>query len=83
MALDSVGICRPAGVGLSGDLKDPSKSIPMGTLAATIVGMLIYVAIAYKLVSSASPFDLNDNQLIMANIAIWGQSFPLVWPQQP
>lgn len=34
-----------AGVGLSGDLKDPSKSIPLGTTSATIAGMIIYVFI--------------------------------------
>jgi len=38
-----------AGVGLSGDLKDPKKSIPLGTLAATIIGMIVYVFIAFKL----------------------------------
>jgi solute carrier family 12 (sodium/potassium/chloride transporter), member 2 len=76
-------ICFPAftgmtaGVGLSGDLKDPSKSIPLGTLSATIVGMLVYVAIAYKLASSASPYNLNEDQLIMSSIAIWGPIIPI------
>lgn len=59
-----------AGVGLSGDLKNPSKSIPLGTLAGTISGMVVYVFIAYKLAISASPTDLADtDNLIMANIA--------------
>ncbi len=61
-----------AGVGLSGDLKDPSKSIPMGTTLATISGMIIYVFIAWKFSISVSPEDLTTNQLIMSKIAIGG-----------
>ncbi|MEM8894990.1 MAG: amino acid permease [Bacteroidota bacterium] len=61
-----------AGVGLSGDLRDPKKSIPTGTIFATLAGMLIYTAAAFKLNVAASPTDLAENQLIMANIATWG-----------
>ena len=62
-----------AGVGLSGDLKDPSKSIPLGTLLGTISGMIIYVFIAFKLASSASPADLvNTSRLVMSDIAWQG-----------
>lgn len=61
-----------AGVGLSGDLKNPSKSIPLGTTAATFTGMIVYFFIIYKLALSASPEDLTNNQLIMANIALGG-----------
>jgi amino acid transporter len=62
-----------AGVGLSGDLANPSKSIPLGTLAATVSGMIIYFFIAFKLSSSASPEDLADtSKLIMADIAWQG-----------
>ncbi|MEQ9301436.1 MAG: amino acid permease [Cyclobacteriaceae bacterium] len=61
-----------AGVGLSGDLKDPKKSIPTGTIVATLAGMLIYILAAFKLNVAASPSDLAENQLIMANIATWG-----------
>jgi solute carrier family 12 sodium/potassium/chloride transporter 2 len=39
-----------AGLGLSGDLRDPSRSIPRGTLWATIAGFFIYILVAYKLV---------------------------------
>ena len=66
-----------AGVGLSGDLKDPKKSIPTGTLAATIVGMIIYIFIALKLAYSASPDDLVNDQLVMSKIAYWGPIIPL------
>lgn len=61
-----------AGVGLSGDLKEPGKSIPRGTIIATLSGFIIYIFIAYKLITSASPTDLINNQLIMADIAVWG-----------
>lgn len=66
-----------AGLGLSGDLKDPKKSIPKGTLMATAVGIIIYVAVALKLVLSASLDDLAADQLIMSRIAIWGPIIPI------
>lgn len=62
-----------AGVGLSGDLKNPSRSIPLGTLAGTISGMVIYIFIAFKLASSASPEALADTKnLVMSGIAWQG-----------
>ncbi len=61
-----------AGVGLSGDLRKPSRSIPLGTTIATFTGMIIYFFIVYKLASSASVEDLLNNQLIMGKIAIGG-----------
>lgn len=35
-----------AGVAMSGDLKSPKSSIPMGTLASIGVGLIIYIALA-------------------------------------
>jgi len=64
-----------AGVGLSGDLKNPSKSIPIGTMLGTVMGMIIYFFISYKLASSASPDELTNNQLIMGKIALGGAFF--------
>lgn len=61
-----------AGVGLSGDLKNPGKSIPKGTLLATSIGFIIYILVALKLVHSARPEDLVDVQLIMSEIAYGG-----------
>ncbi|MGE0078539.1 MAG: amino acid permease [Bacteroidales bacterium] len=61
-----------AGVGLSGDLKNPAKSIPLGTTTATIIGMIIYFFVCYKLAISANTEDLLSNQLIMSKIAIGG-----------
>jgi amino acid transporter len=61
-----------AGVGLSGELKKPSRSIPIGTTVATLTGMIVYVFVIYKLAISASSEDMLNNQLIMAKIAIGG-----------
>ncbi len=65
-----------AGLGLSGDLKDPKKSIPKGTLWATFIGMLVYIAVAWKFTISATPEDLVSDQLIMRKIALWGPIVP-------
>lgn len=66
-----------AGLGLSGDLRDPGKSIPKGTLSATLVGFVIYIFVAYKLVISASPEALASDPLIMEKIAMWGPIIPI------
>ncbi len=62
-----------AGVGLSGELKRPSRSIPIGTTVATFSGMIIYIFIIYKLAISASSEDMVNNQMIMAKIAVGGK----------
>ncbi|MEL6273903.1 MAG: amino acid permease, partial [Bacteroidota bacterium] len=62
-----------AGVGLSGDLRDPGRSIPLGTLTATIGGMVIYLFMGWKLAASAPPEALADtSRLVMAEIAWQG-----------
>ncbi len=66
-----------AGVGLSGDLKEPKKSIPTGTIWATVAGMVIYVLAAFKLNLAASPEDLANDQLVMTKIAVWGPIIPI------
>lgn len=66
-----------AGVGLSGDLKNPKESIPLGTTLATITGMIVYMFITWKLTISASPEDLLNKQLVMSDIAIFG---PIIVP---
>ncbi|MFC1500006.1 amino acid permease [Candidatus Zixiibacteriota bacterium] len=66
-----------AGVGLSGDLADPKRSIPRGILIATLAGLLVYFAAVWKLASSASPEMLATDQLIMSRIALWGPIIPI------
>ena len=54
-----------AGVGLSGDLKDPGKSIPRGIILATVIGFIVYVAMMIKLYFSAPSIDLASEPMIM------------------
>lgn len=61
-----------AGVGLSGDLKNPAKSIPIGTITATLLGMVIYFFVSYKLANSATPEELVGNQFVMSKISLMG-----------
>ncbi len=66
-----------AGVGLSGDLRNPERSIPIGVMNATIVGMIVYVAVVFKLATNATSMELATDQLIMSQIAVWGPIIPI------
>lgn len=61
-----------AGANMSGDLKNPRKSIPIGTMAAVGLSFLIYLALAYWLIRVASIDDLTTNYTIMIDRAFWG-----------
>ena len=50
-----------AGVAMSGDLKNPSKSIPWGTMLAIFVGLLVYISLALFINSSI------DKEILMSN----------------
>lgn len=65
-----------AGLGLSGDLKEPRKSIPKGTLWATLTGIIVYVLVAFKLYYSA-PLDQLAGDDAMQQIAYWGPAIPI------
>ena len=66
-----------AGLGLSGDLKEPRVSIPRGTIIATILGAVIYVLVAFKLTMSTTLENLASNQMVMSDIAVWGPIIPI------
>ena len=71
-------ICFPAftgvtaGVGLSGDLRNPGRAIPIGTMLGTFTGLIVYVFVVWKLAVSAPQSELIANQLIMSEIALFG-----------
>jgi amino acid transporter len=61
-----------AGANMSGDLKDPRKSIPVGTLSAIAISLVIYLVLGYWLARSATPQELRDNFTIMIDRSAWG-----------
>jgi amino acid transporter len=61
-----------AGANMSGELKDPRKSIPPGTLWAIAVSFVVYMVLAYWLARSASEAELISNY----NIIIERSFFP-------
>ncbi|GIV79447.1 MAG: Na-K-Cl cotransporter [Litorilinea sp.] len=59
------------GASMSGDLRDPGKSIPQGTLASILVTAIIYVAVVIWLAVHGTPDELLHDTLIMQRIARW------------
>jgi amino acid transporter len=62
-----------AGANMSGELKNPRKSIPLGTLLAIVISLVIYMLLAFWLATSATSDELVSNYTIMAEKAAWGQ----------
>ncbi len=64
-----------AGANMSGELKNPRKSIPVGTLSAIGISLCIYLLLAYWFARSASPDELVSNYTLIIERAVSG---PLV-----
>ena len=60
-----------AGAAMSGELKDPSRSIPLGTLSAIAVSGVIYFALAYILSRMGTPEQLIQNTDILTQRCAW------------
>ncbi|MBN2188288.1 MAG: hypothetical protein JW699_02450 [Chitinispirillaceae bacterium] len=61
-----------AGLGMSGDLRNPARSLTWGTLAAVVVSTACYVAIPMFLSRiGVSREALDGNMMIIADIARW------------
>ncbi len=59
-----------AGANMSGDLADPARSIPRGTLAAVLVTGLVYASQAFLLGGTRDREALINDTLIMSDIAL-------------
>ena len=69
-----------AGVSMSGDLRDPTRAIPRGTLAAVGTGYLIYMLLPLLLALRADTASLLEDSLVMLRLSAWGPLILLgVW----
>ena len=60
-----------AGVSMSGDLKDPKKSIPIGTISAISVGLLAYIGLAAFFAYNVNSDQLINNPNILLEISFY------------
>ncbi len=60
-----------AGIAMSGDLKNPKKSIPLGTLSAVGVGLVIYLALAVFIAFTVNSEVLKSDYNFLMKIALY------------
>ena len=59
-----------SGVGMSGDLKNPARSLPLGTISAVVVGWMVYMAVPIALNCFVHDVDfLRSDPMIMQRCA--------------
>jgi len=61
-----------AGIAMSGDLKDPKKDLPLGTIAAISVGLVVYIALAFFISTKVEQDRLLTDYNVLTEIAYFG-----------
>jgi amino acid transporter len=61
-----------AGLAMSGDLKNPAKALPLGTLGAVVTGYLVYLAIPVLLSLRIPEAEMLLNPNALRAVAHWG-----------
>lgn len=64
-----------AGVSMSGDLENPKKSIPRGTILAILVGLIVYIVLAFFFSFTVERDALVNDSAVLLNISLYS---PLV-----
>lgn len=61
-----------AGANMSGDLTNPRKSIPVGTISSVIITTIIYISLIFVAAVIASPDELARNYNVFIDKALFG-----------
>jgi amino acid transporter len=61
-----------AGANMSGDLTNPRKSIPLGTISSVIITTIIYVSLIFVAALIASPKELTENYNVYIDKSLFG-----------
>ncbi|MDD3892942.1 MAG: amino acid permease, partial [Bacteroidales bacterium] len=64
-----------AGVSMSGDLADPKKAIPRGTISAILVGFVVYIGLIFFFSYTVERDALLNDSSVLLNISLYS---PLV-----
>ena len=59
-----------AGVSMSGDLNDPKKSIPRGTISAIVLGFIVYIGLTYFFSHFIDPHLLSTDPSALLKISL-------------
>ena len=70
-----------AGANMSGDLTNPRKSIPIGTLSSVILTTIIYVSLIFVAAVIATPDEMARNYNVFIDKAlVWtNRTWPVYW----
>jgi solute carrier family 12 sodium/potassium/chloride transporter 2 len=61
-----------AGANMSGDLENPRRAIPVGTMAAIALSTVVYVVLAVWVSRAGTAEELTSNYTFLVDASLWG-----------
>ncbi len=63
-----------AGVNMSGDLKDPKRAIPIGTIGAIATGLVVYIGLTVYLALRVDPQALREDPKLLLHVSAFPEA---------